>query len=174
MPRFSIPFFLVMWLSGTFISNCQSPASNRPKPGASLEEQATFFVKTIVAYDIETSSDYYLPAFVESMGGREAMLAVFKKDVNQYISDGTKLSGGRVFAPTPHSKCNGTVQCVLQQEVFMKGKFDSAPFSLKANLIAVSEDEGKTWKFLMPGQDNLTTLRQKFPVLCEDLVLQKY
>lgn len=165
--------FTVLCLCVACLANCQSTENKQPKPGASLEEQATFFVKTIVAFDMATSIDYYLPAYVESMGGREAMLASYKKDIELFTSGGTKLSGGRVFNPTPYAKCNGTVQCVLQQEVMLMER-GSEPFPLKANLIAVSEDEGKTWKFLLPGEDSLATLRQSFPVLCESLVLQKY
>lgn len=168
-------FLLLAWLGMAFLANCQSSAGQKPKAGASLEEQATFFVKSIVAFDFKTSVDYYLPEFVESMGGREALIQVFSKDVNQYKADGTKLSGGKAYSPTAISKCNGTMQCVLRQEIMMDMSYPgSEPFKMESNLIAVSTDNGVTWKFLQAGPDDLNTLRKKYPILCEDLVLQKY
>lgn len=165
----------VLIIQAGFLASCQSPASKMPKPGSSLEEQATIFIKSMVGFDIETSVDCMLPEYVAQMGGRESVLAIYAKDVKQYKEDGFKLSGGKVDQPSAYSKCNGTLQCVLRQEVTMEmTRSGSEPFKMEANLIAVSSDNGLTWKFLQPGQENLQSLRQKFPILCEDLVLRKY
>jgi hypothetical protein len=175
MTRIQFSILLGLYLSTSMLSNCQSTEGNKPKTGASLEEQATVFVKTIVAFDFKASADYFLPEFMESMGGREATIQIYADGAKQFMEGGTKLSGGKVDNASAISKCNGTFQCVLRQEVVMESIYPSSePETLHSNLIAVSRDEGQTWKFLLAGEDELPTLRQKFPFLCEDLVLQKY
>lgn len=175
MTQIQFSVLLGLFLSSAVWSNCQSPVGNKPPAATSLEEQATAFVQTIVAFDFKASADYFLPEFMESMGGRAATIQIYADGANQFKQDGIKLSGGKVDNISAISKCNGTMQCVLRQEVVMESSRPvSDPDLLHSNLIAVSRDEGQTWKFLMAGEDDLPTLRQKFSFLCEDLVLQKY
>jgi hypothetical protein len=163
-------FFLLFSL---ILLNCQSQAPKSPAPGAGLEEQAAFFVKAYTSFEFDKVADMLLPEYVESLGGRETMIKTFKSDAKRFQDDEMKLTDGKVGAASKPVTCNNSLQCVLEQSVtwHMKG---AEPFSAETNLIAISRDEGKTWKFLQSGPDDLAALRQQFPILCEDLVLKKY
>lgn len=162
--------FALMFLA----SNCMPSGPAPPKSGASVEEQATYFIKALVSNDVEGFADFALPEFVEKQGGREAMIAGFKKDIARFKADGTTFSNGKADSPSKMSNCNGTLQCVLRQSATMSFKNDPKPVVLNSNLIAVSRDNGQTWRFLQAGQDDLVTVRAQYPFICEDLAFQKY
>jgi hypothetical protein len=177
MTRFHFPILLGLLLGVTFLANCQElPSAKKPKPGASLEEVASIFVNSMAEYDFETFSTYVLPKEIEDAGGLEKLQELLEKGAEYYKGQGIKLSG-KADKPSAISKCNGEWQCVLRQLITWEWK-DRETGEMKrpvveSNLVAISTDNGVTWKFVIGGKD-LAILRTKYPNLCEDLVFQLY
>lgn len=151
--------------------NCQSNESIAKK---NLEEQSNLFIQSVVNSDVPTTVSYLLPEFVENMGGKDALTQTFLDQAKRFEVAGIKLSQGKAYDPSPFVTCNETMQCVMTQEAYMQSASRKESVKMQSNLIAVSLDEGVTWKFLQIGLRDLTAERKKFPILCETLVLRKY
>lgn len=177
MPGSNFRILFALLLGINLLISCQSSTPKKPKPGASLEELASVFVNSMAEHDFETFSAYVMSKEIADAGGLENLKALVKKDAEYYKGEGIKLSG-KADRPSEILKCNGEWQCVLRQQITWEWK-ERGTGAVKrpvveSNLVAISTDNGSTWKFLNAGTSDLATLRVRYPNLCEDMVFQPY
>ncbi len=168
--------FFALSITGLFVSSalftsCQSEEAKAKK---NLVEQSNLFIQSVVNNDVPTMMGYLLPEFIESQGGHAALTQTFLDQAKRFEVAGIKLSKGKAIDPSAFYTCNETIQCVLTQEAYMESASKKEPMKMQSNMIAISKDDGATWKFLQIGLRDLDAERKKFPILCEGMELRKF
>ena len=111
-----------------------------------LQAQAEACGRAFIEGDFGRLADCTLPKLVELIGGREKMLEVVRKDVEEMKADGFEPLSSVPSAPTQVVRVGGQTYAVLplkfrmrtSKEVLVSDSF----------MIGVSGDGGQSWKFL--------------------------
>jgi hypothetical protein len=111
-----------------------------------LQAQAEESGRAFLEGNYERLADYTYPKLVELIGGREKLLEVVRKEVEEMKAEGFAPLSSVPSAPTQVLRVGGQTYAVLPLKFKMR-----APDQIYVSdsfMIAVSDDDGKNWKFL--------------------------
>lgn len=129
-----------------------------------LQAQAEECGNSFVKGDYGRLADCTLPKLVELLGGREKMVELVRKDVEQGKAEGFEPLSSTHSAPTQVLRAGGQTYAVLPYKLRVR-----APKEILVSdsfMIGVSSDGGQSWKFL--SGDSVDDARLK--VLIPDAV----
>lgn len=159
MKLFNILVFLILSLS------LQAQTDNENLNG-DLEAMSSAFLDE----KYEVIADYTYPKILEMMGGKEAMVKATQSTMSQMKSQGFTFLEINFKDPSPFYENNGDKQCALTQVLVIvtpEGKIQS-----ESTLLAISKDEGETWKFLDSSGMPKTYLDSFYPNLHPDIEIK--
>jgi hypothetical protein len=112
---------------------------------------------------------YIVPGYVKAAGGEEKLIASFNALDAQLQAKGMAINKFDFTGPSEMIKNKGELQCtVTQQTEFLSAKGRVTTYT---TLIAVSTDDGKTWKFMDTNSLDISAIRKLLPNLSPKIVL---
>lgn len=128
-----------------------------------IKQAAEKCAKSLLTGDYEGFATYTHKRVVALMGGKEAMVAVLKREIERMRSEGYDFADAVIGNPAEPVKIGTWVTALVPEEVIMKvpgGRLHQDAF-----LLAVSEDDGKHWAFLDLGPITPAQFAKIFPEL---------
>jgi hypothetical protein len=142
---------LVLGLGILLLAGCNSKPSG-PTIDASqvdlstVRQQAQAMSKAALEQDHETLVDYTHPKIVQGMGGRAKMIERLRGMAKEMEASGFTMVANEVGEPGEPVVEGSTAYVVLPTKLQLKGP--KVRGVSEGFLIGVSEDAGKTWKFI--------------------------
>jgi hypothetical protein len=127
------------------------------KMRAAIREGARQAAGAIVDRDYETLIDWTYPKLVRRMGGRERMLEAFQQGTRDMDSRGVRLLSVEIGEPEQLTHREPYVFAVVPESLTMQ--YPDGKASTHSVLIAISQDNGRTWKFIDRGPHDEDTIR---------------
>jgi hypothetical protein len=136
-------------------------------PAASLSErvrsEAQKCTKALFEGDFEKFVDYTHPRVVKRVGGKAAMVAMLKGGLAQMERDGTGFLDAVVDESEEPRQVAGWLVAIVPTHVTMK--VPGGRLLIESQLLAFSEDQGKTWVFIDLGPITADQFAEAFPEL---------
>ena len=128
----------------------------------SAKAKAEVVQSALVKGDLETVADHTHPKIIEELGGREKMLAVLKRGLDDMKAQGIDLRGVKVLDPSRPVKAGKNTYIHVPMELM------NAPGQRlrdRGGLVGVTSDGGKTWVFAdtAPGRAAIKKLIPDLP-----------
>lgn len=130
---------------------------------AQINEMGKFNEK----YDIANAINYFHPNLVKRFGGKEKAVQTFTNTYNEYKKQGIQFEKFEYYNPTKIIEYKGTLQASVIQKV--TANTESGKLYDENSIIAISEDQGKTWKFIGTTSNNRELIKKVFPDLSPDI-----
>ena len=124
--------------------------------------------------DYEKLVDLTHPAVVKLAGGKEKMIDLLKKSIGEMKDQGIIFESSKSSAADSYIRSGTALFCVIPTVVKLKvekkseTKSEKKRLTLPSFLLGVSNDDGKTWKFL-DGAQGEPGLRKLVPEIPKDL-----
>ena len=158
---------LVMILLAIPCLSCSRPTFvDNPEARKRLNEQAAEITNAIAAANFEKVADMTYPSYLEAFGGRDNTIALQKRIREDRIASGGKVAMELVDDPGDMVES----QAVYYSYVPVAARIQRPSgevFLMKSVFIAVSLDQGKTWKFIddagIPDRKMLSHLLPHLP-----------
>jgi hypothetical protein len=119
--------------------------------------------------DFETVADYTSPLVFELVGGKANLIEGLKKSVEAMKVQQMKFQTISFEKPSEILSYNGQLQATIVQRTEIK--YAGGTLKSISTLIAISADEGNTWKFIDTSGKDAIAIRKAFPRLSPDLRL---
>jgi hypothetical protein len=158
------------WIgSFVLVCACLPLAAGEAGQKRRVKEAAQAMAAAFLKEDYEKFADYMPAALVKLAGGREKLVAKIKDSMAQMKDRGIKLLSYTVDDPTGLSGMGDERFAVLPYTMVMT--LPGAKVTMKAPLIASSEDGGKRWKFIDAQKKSAEEIRKILPNFPADLKL---
>lgn len=136
---------------------------------AAVLAQANAMGKAFIEARYEDFSGYTHPTIEIMMGGKQKLVSEVRRSFEQLKSEGVSFTDISYGAPSEALVYEGQLQCTLPQIIEME--VESGTVTTSTILIAVSMDNGKSWYFIDPGDQDINTMRKIIPTLSPKLQL---
>src|SRR6266851_5377960 len=113
---------------------------------AQVHEHAKTFAQAFLKDDHAKLADWSHPKLAEKSGSRARLMHAWWKKTLAYRNQGMRLERYDVDAPKELVKIGADWLCIVPTKLSFQAIDGSA--SLKSYLLALSHDQGKTWRFL--------------------------
>lgn len=126
-----------------------------------LQTQAEESGRAFVEGNFERLADYTHPKLVELIGGREKLVEFLRKSVEEMKADGFVPLSSAPAAPAQVLRVGRQTYAIVPLKFKMR-----APRQVLVSdsfMVAVSDDEGKNWKFLSGASLDETKLKMLLP-----------
>lgn len=134
-----------------------------------IKAQAMEMAKALLKKDFNTFSQYMHPKLVEMAGGKDSVLNKMNRAnamVQQFNGSIKKITIGN---PGKVIKYKNELQVTVPQTTEVNVMMSTA--ILETTLIAISMDNGKTWKFVDTSAYNVKDLKNNLPNLSPEIVV---
>jgi hypothetical protein len=138
---------------------------------AKIKAGADLITKASLQGDYETLIDHTYPKAIAMSGGRGAMLEIVKKEMEAMKQNGRGFKFASCGEPGPVYQSGKELHSVVPQYIEMLYK--DGYLSFNTSMLAISNDEGKTWSFLSVGNIQLDRIQKMFPNLNKNLQIIK-
>jgi hypothetical protein len=144
-----------------------------PQQIATLKAQANTMATAIKKQDFKTVIKMTNPKVVAAAGGEAKMLEQLSKGMGMMKAKGMNISISNVVVgePSLFIKVKRQLQCTVPDKIEIK--MMGGTMSTNSTLVAISDDDGKTWNFIDAMGKNIAALKQTLPDLSDKLVIAK-
>ena len=134
----------------------------------SMHQNAKKCIEATVKGDYAALVELYHPSLVEKAGGRDRLIELIQKGMEEMKKQGIQITSAKTAAPKAIVKGDKALYGVIPTTVVLDS--EDTTITLKSFLVGVSQDQGKTWVFIdgAPGPENV---RLQFPDIPRDLKL---
>lgn len=112
---------------------------------------------------------YLHPSMISGAGGEAKMIELLNNQNAQLKSRGIKISSIIFNLPTEVVRSKNELQCTMSQQTELKP--ERGRVITYTTLIAISTDNGKTWKFIDTAKMDIATVRKLLPNLSSKIIL---
>lgn len=162
-PLIFVLLLVILPLVVTAPTQSQTPRAKARTPSQTLIAQAKENADALVNKDYEALVLYTYPAIIHKMGGFEKALAFIKASMEEIYAKGLtieKLTAGRPSAIIKEGQ-----EDVAFVPTEMEARIEGKQVKVDSYLVAVSQDQGRTWYFLDVSSFPKEKIRQMFPKL---------
>lgn len=132
-----------------------------------LKKQSDEMVKAFSTKDFDKFADFMYPKLVEMVGGKEKFVSVTSSAIKDAEALGVKLSNYVIENPTQEIENDKQIFSVLPTTTILKTP--NGTISQQRSLLAISEDDGNSWKFIsVQSKDSLKIF---FPNIVDKLII---
>ncbi len=132
-----------------------------------LVKTARTYARAVEKRDFEKVLALTHEKVLQQFGGMRKMLAEAKRDAEATRRKGFEIEKAELAAPLQGKQVNKTWYRCIPIRITIKGPYGKV-YS-QAGLLGISEDEGKSWRFVSLAQIEMSTLLSLFPNLPVDL-----
>jgi hypothetical protein len=106
----------------------------------------------VLRNDVEGQLKRMHPALVQGLGGPEKAAEILRRQPEEMKKEGGSILSVAASEPAMCARVSKQLQCVLPQKMVIAA--DARRFQVKSEMLAISNDEGKSWFFAsVPGDD---------------------
>jgi hypothetical protein len=164
MKLVAIIILLVLYLS------CNGQKDKNEGLSKDISKYADSAGNALVRKDYRSFVRFMYPKVVDETGGEAATIKLIQKLFKDEIeSQGGELISATFGNPSSAIKVNNELQATVPQTLI--AKFRDGKLIIKGTLIAISMDNGKTWKFMDTSGKDIATMKSSYPNLSDKLVL---
>jgi hypothetical protein len=145
------------------------PISLFAQDAAVVKRQANVVAKALLNSDFKTVIDHTYPKAVEIGGGKVKMLQMMSTSINQMKAQGFSFEKITIGQPGKFYKAGTQVHCLVPEQLIMKTS--RGRMAASSNLLAVSNDQGKSWSFLDLNKGTINSIKTLFPNFNTNLVI---
>lgn len=167
MKRISV--ILILFLFYTINLFCQSSKNDQAALSKIITEQANQMAGLFKSVDYNGYIKWLLPVFVKAAGGETKMLELLNTQAAELKSKNAVVNGIVFSEPSEIIKVKDELQCTIAQQTELKSA--KARVITYSTLIAISTDNGKTWKFMNASSMDITIVRKLLPNLSQKITL---
>ncbi len=144
-----------------------------PQQLAALKAQANTMAMAIKKQDYKTVVKMTNPKIITAAGGEAKMMESLNKGINAMKAKGMtmNISNVTIGEPSAFITVKKQLQCSVPDKIEIK--MMGGTISSNSTLIAISDDNGKTWNFIDAMGKNLAAIKQVLPDLSDKLVIAK-
>jgi hypothetical protein len=144
-----------------------------PQQLTALKAQANAIATAIKKQDFKTVIKMTNPKVVAAAGGEVKMLDQLSKGIGMMKAKGINMNISNIVVGEPSAfiKVKKQLQCTVPDKIEIK--MMGGTMSTNSTLIAISDDDGKTWNFIDAMGKNIATIKQVLPDLSDKLVIAK-
>lgn len=150
-----------------FLMACMLPVQLDPKQDA-MHQEAKRCIEATTKGDYKTLADLTYPGVIERIGGKERMIELIARGMDEMAEKGMKFKFGSVEAPSKLVQGEDGLYGVIPTSLVLETP--DANLTLKGFLVGYSKDQGKTWVFI-DGANGPDALRREFTQIPETLIL---
>ena len=137
-----------------------------------LKTQATEMAESFMKEDYATLAKYTYPKIVELMGGKDNMIAILKKGVEDMQKKGVTFKSVSVTPTSLKAKAGKEIHTIVAQTIVMG--VPGGTLTSNSYLLAITADNGKTWRFVDTAQmTDMDKIKSVFPNYNPDLKIPK-
>lgn len=134
-----------------------------------VKKQATVVADALVKGDFATVLNYTYPKALEMGGGKQKMRQMMDKGMQQMKTQGVSFESVTIGIPGKFYKAGTEIHCLVPEYINMK--FGTSTVKGTSNLLAISADKGKNWKFVDLNKNTIPMVPKMFPNFNKDLKL---
>jgi hypothetical protein len=134
---------------------------------ASVKKQANIVAAALVAGNYGVVVDHMYPKVVQMGGGRAKVLQLMTAGIKQMQAQGVSFENATIGTPGKFYKAGTEIHCLVPENITMK--VGSSTMHAGSNLLAISQDKGKTWSFLDLNKNTIASIPKIFPNFNKDL-----
>lgn len=134
-----------------------------------LKQQAKRFANATFKNDYKTVIELTHPALIELTGGPEMMQKLISDKVEALRKRGVLKFDGSVGSPGKFYKAGEEIHCLLPESIVLK--VANGHYTGRSYLLAITQDKGKTWRFLDVGNMPADVLQKLLPNFNSNLVI---
>ncbi len=135
-------------------------------------KQANKMADILIKNKFKSFAKYAHPTVIRMMGGEEKMVATMKEGLKKMTANGTIISGVNFAEPAELFTVNNELQCTIAETLLMN--VPGGKLIAHSTLIAISNDQGKNWKFVDTSGKSLEDMKKNFPTLSDNLSLVEW
>ncbi|MEC3875046.1 hypothetical protein [Chryseobacterium salviniae] len=161
--KFKLSLSFLIYLSFFGIITSQTKNQN-------LNYQLGLMRKYFLEKNYTKYAEFVYPKVYELLGGKSRMIQVTRNSVNKMEQDGFNFIDLKFKSPSKFINFKNQIQFTITEKILMqtpKGKILAA-----YTMIGISEDQGKTWKFIDTSGKSKEMIRHYFPNLSKDLIIK--
>ena len=117
--------------------------------------------------DMGILADYTHPKILASMGGREKAIEIMNTGVAEIKSKGMSFRSASIGKIGKFYTKGNKVYCVIPHDITIN--MEGGYLSSLSSVLGISQDQGKTWKFVSAGNIGRNKLKTLFPELPDGL-----
>lgn len=151
----------ILLLGASVFAQQAGVTSAKTPEAAAIKAAAEISSRAFMSGDLAKLLDLTHPKLIELGGGREKMLAAIEEQLTEMRDEGIKIVSHTVGEPEPSVRAGSKLVAIVPVELRMESSEDI--IGQKSFWLAVSEDEGKTWKFLSGGSLSEDILKLLLP-----------
>ncbi len=162
--------YSILLMLSLFIAACgsQAPTENIDQK-ANIKTSAESMGQMLLKKDFKGFVKYTHPKVIEMMGGELGMIQVLESSSTEMETSGSKFLNVTYGEPSATITSGNELQCTVPQTTEIQ--VEEGIMVSKSTLIAVSTDNGKSWRFMDTSGQDIQTLKQSIPNLSEQLVI---
>jgi hypothetical protein len=156
-------FFILLFISSSLSVHAQYSAQ--------IKNGADILAKATLNGDYKTLVDYTYPKAVAMAGGKQSMISLIKKGMDDMKKNGQGFKLVTTGEPGKVYRSGKELHSVVPQ--YMEMIYKNGCLSFSTSMLAVSQDDGKTWTYISAGNIAPERLKSMFPNLNKNLVIIK-
>lgn len=129
------------------------------------DSMANYFLKK----DLKTYVTFIYEPMLKLNGGAGRVKAELENELENFAKEGLAISSVEYENISKLIYIKNQIQCTITERSEYAGT--GIKMKLKSTIIAISADQGKTWKFIDPFGVPLNQLRLYLPELSEEIIL---
>ena len=143
------------------------PATLMAQDTTILKQQANIAAQAAVHGDYKTLVDYMYPKMVDVGGGEVRMVNLTDSTMKALKAQGVSFESAAIGSPGKFYKAGAEIHCIIPE--FITLKIPDGHLLVQSNLLAITGDGGKTYKFLDMNKDTIALIKTMFPNFNPDL-----
>jgi hypothetical protein len=147
------------------------PLTLHAQDTALVKRQANVLAQAMIAGDYKTIINHTYPKAIQMSGGKENMINVVSKGMDQMKAQGMIFESATVGTPGKFYKAGKEIHCLIPETLVIK--LPSARVATHSHILAISADGGKNWSFLDVNSANHDKLKMLLPNLNPAMVIPK-
>lgn len=160
---------IIILLISLFSATLSVQAQSDEELSTLVLKHADSMAQCFIAKDYACFLNYSHPKVIHSMGGYQSALKKTKEEFRKFEEeDGITFEALKFGTPSKMIHAGTELQCIIQQQIEMllpRGRMTAI-----TTLIALSEDNGKSWYFTDASRFDLASMQRLIPSLSNDLV----
>ena len=134
-----------------------------------LKKQAMAFARASFNNDHKTVLDLTYPGLIALSGGRDTLEKLITERIESLKKQGIISFNGSVVSPGPFYKAGSQIHCLIPEIIVMK--MFNGRYVTRSYLLAVSDNNGKSWTFMDVGKMPGPVLHKLLPNFNDELLI---